>query len=58
MADIKLYNIKNGKAVNIYNTDFERYWLFVYEVLTSNELKGDYKKMKLKKVSFIKNEFF
>ncbi|WP_433778047.1 hypothetical protein [Flavobacterium anhuiense] len=37
--------------------DFDRYWLYVYEVLTQNELQDNYKKMKKNKISFIKNEF-
>lgn len=33
--------------------DFNRYWLFLYEVLPQTELKGDWKAMKRQRVSFI-----
>jgi len=37
--------------------EFDRYWLFIYEVLNPNELPVEYKKMKTSKVSFIKRKF-
>jgi len=37
--------------------DFDRYWLFIYETLTYSELSDNYKKMKKKRLSFIKPEF-
>jgi len=36
--------------------DIDEYWLFVYEILTVGLLKDEWKKMKQKKISFIKNE--
>lgn len=41
-------------AKNLNNQEFDRNWLFVYEVLDEKELKGDWKKIKKKKVSFVK----
>lgn len=35
-------------------SDFNNYWLFVYEVLPQSELHDDWKVMKKAKVSFIK----
>lgn len=40
-------------AMKLYNEDFHRYWLFCYEVLTQNELRGKYKGLKKAKISFI-----
>ncbi len=37
--------------------DIDEYWLFVYEVLTVDLLEDEWKKMKQKNVSFIKNGF-
>lgn len=59
----KKYNPKKylkeykDKAKMIKNNDFDRYWLFIYETLSTNELTANYKQMKLKKISFIKAEF-
>lgn len=36
------------------NTDMDRYWLFCYEVVARDYLPGDWKAMKLAKVSFVK----
>lgn len=36
------------------NNDMDRYWLFIYEVLPKNDLKGDYKTLKKNKITFIK----
>lgn len=46
--------LKNhAKELVINEDDFNRNWLFVYEVLSVSFLKGDWKSMKRKKVSFI-----
>lgn len=34
---------------------FDRYWLFIYEVLTKDDLPTSFKSMKKKKISFIKD---
>ena len=36
---------------------FEQNWLFVYEALSINDLKAEWKAMKKNNVSFIKNDF-
>jgi hypothetical protein len=46
-----------NKAKELKNTDFDRYWLYVYEVLPQNDLTDDFKAIKRKKITFIKNEF-
>ena len=39
-------------------TDFDRYWIFIYEVLPLDELPDEYKRMKMNgNVSFVKNEY-
>ncbi len=45
------------KAIQLKDVEFERYWLFIYEILPAEELNGFYKNMKKKKVTFIKKEF-
>lgn len=45
------------KAKELAKTDFDRYWIFLYEVLTQPELSGDFKRIKKDKISFIKTEF-
>ncbi len=45
------------KAKNLANTDFDRYWVFLYESLTQPNLTEDYKRIKKDKISFIKKEF-
>lgn len=43
-----------AKALVQNNDDFERNWLFAYEVLSKSDLKGDWKPMKQAKVSFLR----
>lgn len=38
-------------------SDFDKYWLFIYETLSSKELTENYKVMKKNNITFIKNEF-
>lgn len=38
--------------------DFDRYWLYIYEILTSAELNDKYKTMKKNGLTFIKKEFY
>ena len=44
-----------GKTLKV--TDFDRYWVFIYEVLPWSDLPPPYKEMKKKKVSFLKPKF-
>lgn len=44
---------KHAKELNSNDDDFNRNWLFVYEVLSFGLLKGDWKPMKKKGISFI-----
>lgn len=37
--------------------DFDRNWLFVYEVLPQSELPGDWKELKQNKISFIQKQY-
>lgn len=53
-AYLKEY-IEQAKVLKI--NDFDQYWLFVYEILPWTELVDDYRKMKKKKLSFIKAGF-
>jgi hypothetical protein len=45
------------KAKELKEIDFDRYWLFIYEVLPQPEFADDYKRIKKEKVSFLKTEF-
>ncbi len=45
------------KAKNLASTDFDRYWLFLYETLPQPNLSGDYKRIKKENISFIKKDF-
>ena len=45
---------KLAKEVQI---DIDEYWIFVYEVLTVGLLKAEWKKMKQKNITFIKDNF-
>lgn len=51
---LKVYE---NKAKELANSDFNRYWLFIYEVLKKEDLKAFYKNMKLKKITFVKEKF-
>lgn len=37
--------------------DIDRYWLFLYEVLSKDDLTGDYKCLKNNGISFVRTEF-
>lgn len=66
-----LYDKKNNKKIEQYSkqaknknknenendNEFDRYWLFVYEVLGADDLEEPYKSMKKKKISFVKDNF-
>lgn len=43
-------------AMDLKNTDMDRYWLFCYEALTWGSLPGDWRLMKQAGVSFIRQE--
>ncbi|MCR6514391.1 RNA-directed DNA polymerase [Clostridium sp. LY3-2] len=44
---------KHARELNGNDDDFNRNWLFVYEVLPASSLKGEWKSMKKNKISFI-----
>lgn len=44
-------------AKELNKSDFERYWLFIYETLPSKDLAEPYKNMKASKLTFVKPEF-
>lgn len=44
------------EAANLLATDFDRYWLFIYEVLPQTRLTDSFKNIKKNKISFIKKE--
>jgi hypothetical protein len=48
--------LKN-KAKELKNTDFDLFWLFLYETLPQTELIGDYKRIKKEKVTFINEQY-
>lgn len=61
-----LYQKKHGnmhanafvkKAIELKAVDFYRYWLFIYEVLSVEELSDEYKAMKRRGLSFVKPFF-
>ena len=46
----------NRVAMELKNSDMDRYWLFCYEALTWGSLPGEWRKMKQADISFIKQE--
>jgi hypothetical protein len=46
-----------NKAKELKDTDFDRYWLYAYEILSKNDLTEEFEKIKKESISFIKNEF-
>ncbi len=46
----------NNVAMNLKVKEMDRYWLFCYEVLSSGNLSGEWKKMKKDKISFIRKD--
>lgn len=46
----------NQAAMNLKNTDMDRYWLFCYEALTKGSLSGQWRSMKQAGISFIRKE--
>lgn len=42
---------------NLKKNDFDRYWLYIYETLSSGDLSDNYRIMKKNGLSFIKSEF-
>lgn len=55
MGKVILNNYKI-EAERLLNSELDRYWLFVYEVIPQTKLKGSYKNLKRNKISFIKKE--
>jgi hypothetical protein len=47
----------NAKAKELKDTDIDRYWLYVYEVLSKDDLSIDFKAIKNQNITFIKEEF-
>lgn len=43
-------------AKELADTEFDKYWIFIYETLSENDITGEYKSIKKAKVSFIKKE--
>lgn len=62
-----LYHKKNNQrkylkeykdeAKKLNTTDFDRYWVYIYEVLSLSDLTGHFKPMKKKKISFLCPKF-
>ena len=60
-----LYDKENKKEIDKYSVlakkknenEFDRYWLFVYQVLGADDLKEPYKSMKQENISFVKDNF-
>lgn len=44
-------------AKNLKRTDFDRYWIYIYETLPWTELSDNYRVMKKNNLSFVKNQF-
>lgn len=44
-------------AKTLKSNDFDRYWLYIYEVLSVNDLSGEYKTLKKAGISFVKDNF-
>lgn len=54
----KLYLVDYAdKAKILKATDFDRYWLYIYEILPWSDLPGPYKAMKKEKISFLKSKY-
>lgn len=56
--------VKHSKVTKKYKAlarlmkdDIDEYWIFIYEVLTFGNLKGEWRQMKQADISFIKDEF-
>lgn len=45
------------EAKKLKRTDFDRYWVYIYEVLSWSDLPNHYKPMKKKKISFLCSKF-
>lgn len=60
-----LYEKKLGRSTREYtriaeklkHNDFDRYWLFIYEVLPWDQLPGEYKTMKAQRLSFVQQRY-
>lgn len=55
-CDKNSMNLLKTHALSL-KDDIDKYWLFVYEILSEDDLTGDYKCIKKKKVSFIKEDY-
>jgi hypothetical protein len=54
----KIYLIEyRDKAKTLKTTDFDRYWVYIYEVLPWSDLPPPYKQMKKAKISFLKSKY-
>lgn len=51
-----ILNKYKTEAANLLATDFDRYWLFIYEVLPQTRLTDSFKNIKKNRISFIKKE--
>lgn len=55
----EVQKLKNcAKQLSTNDSDFDENWLFVYEVLSENDLSDEWKPMKRANISFIKPEFW
>lgn len=60
-----LYDKRGNKDVSDYKelakslktTDFNKYWLFIYETLDARSLKDEFRTMKRNRISFVKENF-
>ncbi|MFZ3576182.1 RNA-directed DNA polymerase [Tenacibaculum finnmarkense] len=52
--EIKIFRTK---AKDLSNLDFDKFWIFIYEVLPYDSLKDNFKEMKRNELSFIDDDF-
>lgn len=55
-SEIRLFNL-HAKELKKIDEDFERNWLFVFEVLSQSELPRDWKQLKKQNISFLREEY-
>ena len=54
-VDIREIDQLKQEAIHLRNTDMDRYWIFVYEVLDESNLDKEWKTIKKGKVSFLRS---
>jgi len=45
------------KALELQTSDLEQFWIFIYEVLSAQDLSGDYRNLKNQNVTFFKTDY-